>query len=264
MPNWIKNKILVGNTNYGKRLIDKYTTYNEEKDLVEFDFNKVIKMPESLQIEFSSKSDYALSLYLAYINPSVTYYGDNDKKINEEEYKNIVSKLKFKTIVSDIDNLSEERINNLKEKYNEKEMLRLGKRQVENVLKYDALNWYEWSVKNWGTKWNAQAFEASPDNRTITFETAWDPALEVMVEISKQNPDVKFAFLYSDEAIGSHVGYMLVKNGNIDFKGTFKDYSVDAYKLAFDLWGCEDDYEYSDKLNTFIYKKELDSSLEMY
>lgn len=254
MPNWVKNKIIVGNSKYGKELINKYVTLNEETGEVEFDFNKVIKMPEELQIEFSSKSDYALSLYLAYINPSVTYYGDNNK-INEEEYKNIISKLKFKTIVSSIDNLSEERINNLKEKYSEKEMLRLGKRQVENVLKYDALNWYEWSVKNWGTKWNAQAFEASPDNRTITFETAWNPALEVMVEISKQNPDVKFAFLYSDEAIGSHVGYMLVKNGNIDFKGTFKDYSVDAYKLAFDLWDCANDYKYSKEEGTFVYKE---------
>lgn len=264
MPNWIKNKILVGNSNFGRRLVDKYCTYDLEKDIVEFDFNKVIKMPDSLQIEFSSKSDSALSMFLAYINPDISYYGEEDKKVSKEDYLKIVSKLKFKTMISDLNNISEERISELKDRFDEKEMLKLGKRQVENVLKYDALNWYDWSVKNWGTKWNAASFEASPDNKTFTFETAWDPAMEVMIEISRQNPDVKFAFLYSDEAIGSHVGYMLIKGGNIDFQGTFKDYSADAYKLAFDLWGCESDYEYSEKLNTYVYKKELENSLEMY
>ena len=78
------------------------------------------------------------------------------------------------------------------------------------------------------------------------------------LNVYKQNPDIKFGFLYSDEAIGSHVGYLLLKAGHIDFEGTFEDYTVDAYKLAFDLWGCEEDYEYSEKLETYVYKEAVE------
>ena len=90
------------------------------------------------------------------------------------------------------------------------------------------------------------------------FEKASDPAREIIIEISKQNPCIKFGFLYSDEIIRSHVGYLLLKAGHIDFEGTFEDYSVDVWKLAFDLLECEDDYEYSKELGTYVYKDELD------
>ena len=260
MPNWVKNKIIVGNSEFGRRLIDKYSTLNKDTKEIEFDFNKVIEMPKELQIEFSSKSDSALCLYLTRINPLITYYGLNNDKLDEDEYNKLINKFKDKTTVSTSFTISKDKINELILKYDEDELLSLGERQVDNVVKYNAINWYEWSISNWGTKWNASNFKTSDNNRILMFETAWEPVREIIVEISKQNPDIKFGFLYSDEAIGSHVGYLLLKAGHIDFEGTFEDYSVDAYKLAFDLWECEDDYEYDQELGTYALKEDSEES----
>ena len=266
MPNFVRNKILVGRSEYGRRLIDKYCTYDHESGRLEFDFNKIIKMPEDLQIEFSSKSDHALCLYLTKINPEVDYYGCKEDKMDRSSYGKLIKELSKRTIANHDFTLGKDEIdevlNRYKEKDSESNLLDLGRKQIENLENYDAINWYEWAINNWGTKWNASDFESSDDNKSITFDTAWDPSVEIMMEISKQNPDIRFGYLYSDEAIGSHVGYMLLQAGRIDFKGEFNDYSYDAYKLAFDLWGCGEDYEYDEKMNTFVLKEDY-SSMEM-
>lgn len=255
MPNWVKNKIIIGNSKYGKELINKYVALNEETGEIEFDFNKVIKMPEELQIEYSSRSDKALCLYVTYINPSISYYGEKEDKIGEKDYADLVCLLKERAITVSNFDLSLEKINELIGDNSEVDLLKLGKQQVENLQKYGALNWYDWSINNWGTKWNADDFISLDDDKTIMFSTAWDPAVPVVIEMSKQNPKMRFGFMYSDEEIGAHVGYFLMQNGRIDYEGTFEDFSVDAFKLAFDLWDCADSYEYSEEEGTFVYKE---------
>ncbi len=258
MPNWVKNKIIVGNSKYGKELIDKYVALNEETDKVEFDFNKVVKMPEELKIEYSSRSDKALRLYVAYINPSVTNYGKKEDKISEKDFTDLMCLLKEKAITFSSTpsfGLESSEIYTLIDENSEVDLLKLGKQLVLNIQKYGVLNWYDWSINNWGTKWNADNFMSLDDDKVLTFETAWDPAVPVVVEMSKQNPNIRFAFLYADEAIGEHVGFILMKSGQIDYKGTFKDYSVDAFELAFDLWDCADCYEYSEVEGTYVYKE---------
>lgn len=259
MPNWVKNKIIVGSNKLGKELIKKYTIL-DEYDEVEFDFNKVIPMPKELQIEFSSKSNRALCLYLTKINPLVPYYGDKKNKLNEKEFINLTNKVKEKTMGIEFSVLNLAEIEESIEEYGEDGLLSLGKAQIDNITKYGAINWYDWAIDNWGTKWNANHFKSLEDEKILTFETAWDPAIPVFLEMSRQNPDIKFAFLYADESIGSHVGYVLAKAGNIDYKGTFEDYSVDAYKLAFDLWDCADEYVYDEESGTYIYKEDSEES----
>lgn len=256
MPNYVKNKIIVGRKDYIKRLTDKYCELNSDTNELEFDFNKVIQMPKDLQIEFSSKSDEALCLYLTRINPNVLYYGTNEDKISDTRYQELIKKLTEKLLMNHDFTLKEASIAKLLNKYHEDELLELGNKQVSNLKEYGAINWYEWSINNWGTKWNASNFEVLDDYTAICFETAWNPAIPVVLEISRQNPNIKFAYLYSDEAIGSHVGYMLMHSGKVDFKGEFDDFTFDAYKLAFDLWGCEDDYIFDERINNFILKDE--------
>ena len=40
--------------------------------------------------------------------------------------------------------------------------------------KYGASNWYDWSVKNWGTKWNASEGYFDDEANRLVFNTAWD------------------------------------------------------------------------------------------
>lgn len=265
MPNWIKNRIITGSRDLTDKLIKKYGTFEAsgETESVQFDFNKVIPMPKDLQIEFSSRSDNALILYLTKVSPYVDYYGNDKDKFSFDEFNDIKNNISKHMMFSHNLTFSEDALPQMLDKYNNEEkcMLELGKTQVNNIIKYNALNWYEWSINNWGTKWNSDSLEVDENKQSLTFETAWDPAIPVFLEITKQNPTKRFAFLYADEAIGSHVGYVLASNGKIDYKGTFEDYSVDAYKLSFDLWDCADEYKYDSNMNTYVYKDELVESL---
>ena len=48
------------------------------------DFNKIIPMPESLDIECGSRTDRGIDLYLTSINPFVAYFGD--KKMENDRF----------------------------------------------------------------------------------------------------------------------------------------------------------------------------------
>ena len=253
MPNFVKNKIIVGKKEYGKILVDKYSCYDTSSKLM-FDFNKIIEMPNELEVEFSTKSNIGIGLYMTYINPNISYYGNESSKVCRDEYLTMLNKLNDKTLLLSNFVFSMQEIKTYLKKYDENELLNLGRIQIENIKKYDAINWYEWSIKNWSTKWNAEELEVSEDFKTISFQTPWSPAINVIIEMSKQNPKIKMAFLYSNEDIGYGVGYMLLQNGVIDFKGSFPDYSIDSYKLAFDLWGCSDEYIFDNEKMTYVHK----------
>lgn len=78
-------------------------------------------------------------------------------------------------------------------------------------------DWYEWSLKNWGTKWDASfgsvfcAFGSPdaviPDKRVsiiqpgsafYAFETAWSPPLPVIETASKIWPGLRFELSYGE------------------------------------------------------------------
>lgn len=237
MPNYVKNKIMVGK----KEFIDQIKKEHFRKDPstggYELDFDAIAKMPESLKIECGSRSYDGVKLYLAMKDPDCAYAGTKEDKMDKEEFNALSDKLNS--------------------------VIELGKKSCENLIKHGSCNWYEWSVKHWGTKWNACATEIADNGKSILFETAWDPALPAVLELSKKHPEMKIAFLYSDEDIGNHVGYALMTDGKIDFEGTFLDQSADAYKLAFDLWGCREDYRYDTKKKTYVHVGESLSSPEM-
>ena len=259
MPNYVKNKIMVGKKEFIDLIKREHFTKDPSTGGLELDFNTIDKMPEDLQIEVGSRSYDGVKLYLAMKNPDCPYVGHKDEKMSKEEYRKLTDKLKESRMVPSR-SADEEEYWFLVKLYGQKNALdsviNLGKKSCENMLKYGSCNWYEWAVKHWGTKWNASATEITDNGKSILFETAWDPALPAVIELSKKHPEMKMAFLYSDEEIGNHVGYALLTNGNIDFEGTFEDQSVDAYKLAFDLWDCQEDYRYDSKKKTYVHVEE--------
>lgn len=250
MPNWIKNRILVGKPELMEAIRAKYDNEGQ------LDLSKIKSMPKELSIECGSKSDDGVNLYVTKVDPECGFYGSEKDKISSSEVKKLIKELSKHLFASNAKSLTEEEVNELREAYKDKfpEVESLGEAKISNIRKFGALNWYEWSIKNWGTKWNAS--NTAWDSKNVTFETAWDPALPAIIELSKQNPNIRMAVLYSDEDIGSHVGYMLLTGGRIDYEGTFPDQSRDAYKLAFDLWGCGDEYRYDEKEGTYKRKEE--------
>jgi len=56
------------------------------------------------------------------------------------------------------------------------------KEQSEKLKKQHGFdNWYDWSIMNWGTKWNSCNTEVELNENVLnyTFETAWDAPREI-------------------------------------------------------------------------------------
>ena len=60
-----------------------------------------------------------------------------------------------------------------------------------NIAKYGAPTWYEWSLKNWGTKWDAIDVKLKRDKTTLSFEfdTAWTPPVLIFEYIANTFKD---------------------------------------------------------------------------
>jgi len=58
----------------------------------------------------------------------------------------------------------------------------------------DSPNWYDWSVDNWGTKWDAcQLLWHQHDDCGVSFDfdTAWSPPISVYEELAEQGFEVE-------------------------------------------------------------------------
>jgi hypothetical protein len=76
--------------------------------------------------------------------------------------------------------------------------------------------WHHWAIANWGTKWNAYGQgDDRNTNDTIYFLTAWGPPSQLIEELSKMFPLVKFDLRYDDIEGGSAGGKMIFENGKL-------------------------------------------------
>lgn len=75
----------------------------------------------------------------------------------------------------------------------------LGNRTVNQDLvdKYGFDNWYDWSINNWDTKWNA--YNTDEVDEGITFLTAWSPPTKVLIALSKKFPEETIINIWDDE-----------------------------------------------------------------
>lgn len=244
MPNWVRNKIFTKEEELWK-LIKSHVSKNESDEEL-FDFNSVIKMPEELDIPFSSNSDKALLLYVTKISPHCLFYGNKKDKLSENEFTTLENKLRKRVIVNFNFEQKEEELVEILNHFGSKteEALMIGKKQIDNLEKYNAINWYEWRVQHWGTKWNSSNLVIN--KKSISFDTPWSPVIPLIKELSKQHKNIKFFYLYADEDIGSNTGFMCLNNGKIEYEGVFENNSKEAYQLALDLWDCEDNLTYDD------------------
>lgn len=254
MPSWCRNKIMVGSREKMDELVKAHCPIDKELGTPEMDFNTIRRMPDDLQIEYGSKSHDGLRLLFTRLSPAVSYYGSKEDKMTDDDYEKLVSSVEDHCWDSVLQTLSKPELQALKEKYKGSiaDVEALGEKCVENLRKYGAMNWYEWSIQNWGTKWNAT--DTVIDGSSMTFSTAWDPALPAVVEMSRLHPTMPMALLFADEQTGAGVGYALMKGGKIDDSGSFKDFSVDAYKLAFNVWGNGDEYTFDPVRKTYMRK----------
>lgn len=107
----------------------------------------------------------------------------------------------------------------------------------EELEKYGTDNWYDWSISNWGTKWNS--YEPAPfdGGDTIEFFTAWSAPHPILEQLSKQFPDVLLYHRWCDEDFGYNVGEREHQNGEIVYENIPVGGSKEAYEMAASISG---------------------------
>jgi len=179
MPNNTTNRLEV---NASKSEFEKIKKFVKSKEVIEgkktinaLDFNNIIPMPEELKNVTSPVHIVSQAEY----DKAVI---QRDKDIKEKKHEWSISTLPLT-----------------------KEM------QEDYLKKYGSDNWYDWAVKNWGTKWGA--YDISKwEGQELKFFTAWSPPLPVIEKLSKKFPKAVFILRYADEG-GSFVGECIFENG---------------------------------------------------
>jgi hypothetical protein len=89
------------------------------------------------------------------------------------------------------------------------------------MKEYGVSNWYDWSILNWGTKWDCYdvrewniAVADEEMSATIYYETAWSPATQVWLTVSQQYPTLTFFHEFADEG-GGFLGDETIHNGTV-------------------------------------------------
>jgi len=98
-------------------------------------------------------------------------------------------------------------------------------------------NWYDWSIKNWGTKWNAYSvnMERNSKHKVIyTFQTAWDCPFPVIQKLAEKF-GVHVRCAYYDEDFGHNCGICEVDENGTQIEE--KDYSDNGLEFIAEEFG---------------------------
>lgn len=203
MPNHITNLISFGDQPEQIAAFHQMLRDLRQEDGVygSIDFNKLIPMPESLNIEAGSRTDSGLDAYRRFMAGDKT--AEDFRKDHPAEWA-------------------------------------LGKQAYENIRRYGSPTWYEWCNKNWGTKWNAYScVELGKEDDTLEFFTAWSSVPTILEVLSKKYPDQAVSYRWADEDIGSNVGEAVYKNGEMIDANIPEPCSRAAYELASNIIGID-------------------------
>lgn len=165
MPNWTNNFVeIIGSEERLKEIKETlYTDFKHSKGGYVFDFNKIIKMPEDLDVKNYSLRQGALLSYCRKNHLDIPIPNNEDEK--SESY----------TFCSDISKMTKDEIENSIKRYEKymREENKLdnsiglpdnyGECLYNNIKNYGSPTWYEWRHDHWGTKWNACRDEIESD-----------------------------------------------------------------------------------------------------
>ena len=257
MPNWVKNRLIIRGPQY-KDVIHQITTFDNEEHKVVLDFNKIIPMPESIKnMESSTRVPTYINLFLNSIKktdefkkyiPIIVSIGENYIGMKDDEFKE-----KLKEIAEEKDWKGKKRFDS------EQAVLDYGRMALDNILNYGVVDWYDWSIRNWGTKWNAR--ETVIEDNVILFDTAWSPVPELMRKLSSMFPENLFEYDFSEEQIWVLCGEYDFEKGDCRKEIIFDEGSKEAYEKGFELWpDSKRYYKFDKKKNTYYYIEDFEDS----
>lgn len=231
MPNHISNRLLVsGSAERVKEIISFLIRKNDQIGEEFFDFNRIVPMPKGIDIESSSEGDLGMGELLYRGAKSYQY-----APLHEAWEKAMAT-------------APEKR---------KADALALGKQYLLNIANHGAKCWYEWSLRNWGTKWNAYdlAYGVSLDGKEVifNFNTAWSGVPELMSKLVEKFPDLYFEYEYADEDWGNNTGTGVSSEGQLcmSYPANGSDEAMQVYFATH-----EGEEEYFTKVNGEWRRKE--------
>lgn len=228
MPNHITNIIkLEGDRLHIKKMLEAIC--DDEYGIGTIDFDKVIPMPKSLEIESGSRTDRGLKHYRELAEVYKELGGDDADLLNIPEKAEKAFLEQRKDIPED--------------------EWELGKAAFKNILQYGTADWYDWRIANWGTKWNAYGYEDAYDEddkyiagEPFEFLTAWDAPHPVIEKISEMFPEVEITHEWADEDIGMNCGRKTYHDG-IAYEEYYPEYGKESMEFAAEIQGVDlEDY----------------------
>lgn len=237
MPNHFMSKIhLEGDQKRIQEMLE-YIKY-DDGDIGSLDCNKIIPMPESLNLVSGSIEWESIGAYLSKVNPINTDFPIDDK-LSFEEFNKILHILDdvigFRHLCTIMSYQTITHNANARFRMSADEFIDLGAKYVSNLLKYGATSWYFWCCDNWGSKWGA--YDAEPFvNNTMTFKTANAPIIPVISKLGSMYPDIKITYKFADEDIGRNTGMITLFNSALDSCMPADD-SEKAWEIVQECWG---------------------------
>lgn len=254
MPNWVRNRVVALNPQeLKKHIID-------ESGAV--DFNMVIPMPEDLEITSGSYSYEAQnSIYFSeYTKQRIEKQVKVDKLLAVHYDSNKTQQEFLDECLVDNKILAEIRkIKNLKLRGENKtsasnvaEAYDTFIKGYFNVQRYGSKDWYDWRIKNWGTKWNASDSSFNEETGVVEFDTAWSMPENIFRALSHFTP---LRVVYADEDLGSNCGmedYFVDEDGNEHLEVVMEG----SVELANDTWGYSHISVYDSEVDDWIEDEE--------
>jgi hypothetical protein len=170
------------------------TVTKQEWKEVKFDFNSLIPMPDEIK---DSDASLLVDNGLAVIGRADVVRDGVSGPCTLE------SMLSYRWVVAEGITTTEA----LKARLIERnpECVKLGEKAVALHDKYGAINWYDWSIAHWGTKWNSYEYEAiteEPGYFEFMFQTAWSSPEPIWEKLAKDFPSLTIEVNAFDEGWG--------------------------------------------------------------
>lgn len=251
MPNHVKNIIRFGFNVPQERIdllfnhvlstppIEEGTDVNNPAEL-RFDFNTLIPMPVSLNIECGSRMDEGILLYRILLDMNALGSSAVDCIYNLPDVKSYTVKhLERDMAAAGFDFSDKSSFARYAATDEGKLLYTLGEAAYNNEKNYGFTSWYDWSCKYWGTKWNSYDNNIDRERRTITFSTAWSCPVPIVKALASMFPDIDFTWEYADEDCGYNTGCHVHKDrvlSCVEFDGG----SDAGYQMYVSCWGADD------------------------
>lgn len=190
MPNHITSEVEITGTKeqIAKLIKDTKIVLDHDVENNEFDFNGIVKMPPEL---------------LNTVSPTQIVETEEEAQAKNKERQDRMAKNKWPGM-PDVAFLSK---------------AEAARREKE----YGALNWYDWSYNNWGTKWNSYEVRYIAHSETtlvLKLETAWNTPRVIWETLEERGFTVK-GIMY-----GEMEGYEYIGEGSDAFEA-YVDVQVD-------------------------------------